>query len=326
MDFQHIRGFVSVAENESVSRAAHNLYITQPALSRQIIHLEEELGVRLFARTAGRMTLTRAGRRFLPEAHRILRDIDDAIASTGKRKQNLLTLRIGYIPALMYAFIADSLISYSKQHRDIAITMCEGSPTQQLQMLRDHNIDIACTSRIRADDLNSQRLARVPIVQVVPISYRPSMTDSPPLVRLHKETFISLDRNQYPHEEMIVRRVCRDAGFEPSLLEMDSVTSVLTSIALEQGIGVMPAHFHFMEHPGVRFESLPFITPDSDILAVTQKHKIPAYVQDFIETLKKAARIRYMTKFWQLGDQASEKAFATPDRRSRERRKVLIEM
>jgi len=72
MDLRHLRTFVTVADLGTVSRAALRLHIAQPALSRQIIALEEELGVALFDRVAGRLTLSGAGERLLANCRGLL--------------------------------------------------------------------------------------------------------------------------------------------------------------------------------------------------------------------------------------------------------------
>ncbi|MDQ3271651.1 MAG: LysR family transcriptional regulator, partial [Pseudomonadota bacterium] len=72
MELRHLRYFVGVAEQGSVSRAAEKLFIAQPALSAQIRQLEEELGVSLFVRLPRGVRLTQAGESFLADAKAIL--------------------------------------------------------------------------------------------------------------------------------------------------------------------------------------------------------------------------------------------------------------
>jgi LysR family transcriptional regulator, benzoate and cis,cis-muconate-responsive activator of ben and cat genes len=79
VELRHLRYFVSVAEIENVSRAASKLHISQPALSRQIRDLEDEIGVPLLERTAKSVSLTQAGRVFLDEARAVLERADQAI-------------------------------------------------------------------------------------------------------------------------------------------------------------------------------------------------------------------------------------------------------
>jgi DNA-binding transcriptional LysR family regulator len=81
MSLAQIETFVAVARTQSMTRAAEHLRVAQPALSRQIKSLEEELGTRLFARTSRGMALLPAGEAFLEHARRIL----DEIAAARRR-------------------------------------------------------------------------------------------------------------------------------------------------------------------------------------------------------------------------------------------------
>ena len=79
MELRHLRYFVAVAEMENVSRAALKLHVSQPALSRQIRDLEDEIGFCLLERTAKSVRLTDAGRAFLNDARTLLRQADEAV-------------------------------------------------------------------------------------------------------------------------------------------------------------------------------------------------------------------------------------------------------
>src|SRR2546425_12935588 len=79
MELRHLRYFIGVAEEENVSRAALKLHVSQPALSRQIRDLEEELGFLLLERSAKAVRLTEAGRAFLTEARAVLQRAEAAV-------------------------------------------------------------------------------------------------------------------------------------------------------------------------------------------------------------------------------------------------------
>lgn len=85
MSFAQIVSFVTVAETRSVSGASARLRVAQPALSRQIKSLEDELGATLFARTSKGMSLLPEGEVFLEHARRILADVEAAKISLRKR-------------------------------------------------------------------------------------------------------------------------------------------------------------------------------------------------------------------------------------------------
>jgi monoterpene epsilon-lactone hydrolase len=82
IELRHLRGFVTVAEELNFGRAAARLYISQPALSRQIRVLERLIGCDLFRRSTHRVELTLAGEALLERVRRLLLDLDDAVAAT----------------------------------------------------------------------------------------------------------------------------------------------------------------------------------------------------------------------------------------------------
>src|SRR5512138_3100907 len=99
MELRHLRYFTAVAREENVTRAALKLHVSQPALSRQIRDLEDDLGFALLERTAKSVRLTDAGRVFLEEARAVLGRVDAGVA----KARNLASgggseLHIGYAP------------------------------------------------------------------------------------------------------------------------------------------------------------------------------------------------------------------------------------
>src|SRR5216684_248174 len=78
MELRHLRYFVAVGEDQHYGRAAERLGIAQPALSRQIQDLEEELGFEVFERLPRGVRLSAAGKLFLDDARRILQQVDEA--------------------------------------------------------------------------------------------------------------------------------------------------------------------------------------------------------------------------------------------------------
>ncbi|RYZ65915.1 MAG: LysR family transcriptional regulator [Proteobacteria bacterium] len=85
MSLQQLRYFVTVAEEEHVTRAAERLHVSQPPLSRQIRALEDELGHALFERRGRGVVLTDYGRHFAERATAILRQVDDVLAEARAR-------------------------------------------------------------------------------------------------------------------------------------------------------------------------------------------------------------------------------------------------
>src|SRR5580765_6903149 len=116
MELRHLRYFIEVAEEENVSRAALKLHVSQPALSRQVRDLEEELGFPLLERSAKSVRLTEAGRMFLSEARAVLQRADEAvkaartIAGGGSGE-----LHVGYAPSLTARILPATLRAFQAE-------------------------------------------------------------------------------------------------------------------------------------------------------------------------------------------------------------------
>jgi DNA-binding transcriptional LysR family regulator len=103
MELRHLRYFVAVGEEERYGLAAHRLHVAQPALSRQIRDLETEIGFPLFDRLPRGVKLSAAGRLFLTDARRILREIEEAkVRAERIAHGNVGTLRIGIATGLSW--------------------------------------------------------------------------------------------------------------------------------------------------------------------------------------------------------------------------------
>src|ERR1700685_3796548 len=97
MELRHLRYFAAVGEEQHYGRAAHRLGVAQPALSRQIQDLEEELGFKVFDRLPRGVKLSAAGRLFLEDTRRILQSVDEATTrATRVARGESGTLRIGF--------------------------------------------------------------------------------------------------------------------------------------------------------------------------------------------------------------------------------------
>jgi len=97
MELRHLRYFVAVGEEQHYGRASRRLRVAQPALSRQIQDLEEEVGFKLFDRLPRGVKLNPAGKLFLEDARRILQEVSDAAARAARVARGRSgTLRVGF--------------------------------------------------------------------------------------------------------------------------------------------------------------------------------------------------------------------------------------
>jgi len=144
MDLRHLRYFVAVAEQQNITRAALQLHLSQPPLSRQMRNLEEDLGVALFNREAKAVRLTEAGRVFLTEARIILQRVEEAVelvkdVAKGKRGE----IHVGYAPSLTVEVLPRALRYFRESNPAVGVQLHDLSTQEMLRGLRDGKLHAA---------------------------------------------------------------------------------------------------------------------------------------------------------------------------------------
>src|SRR5687767_2357900 len=144
MELRHLRYFVAVAEEQSVTRAAVRLHISQPPLSRQIGDLEDELGVALFDDGAKSIRLTEAGKLFLSEARTVLQRADEAVqmvkaVANGQSGE----IHVGYAPSLTVEILPRALKFFQKANPGVRVQLHDLSTQEMLRGLRDGKLNVA---------------------------------------------------------------------------------------------------------------------------------------------------------------------------------------
>src|SRR4051812_20326900 len=120
MELRHLRYFVAVAEELHFGRAAQRLHIVQPALSKQIASLENELGLQLFHRTKRRVTITDAGHAFYEEVRVILHRVDRAVELAQMTAAGQVgSLDLGFIGPAMWSVLPRLLEEHHKGAPDV---------------------------------------------------------------------------------------------------------------------------------------------------------------------------------------------------------------
>jgi DNA-binding transcriptional LysR family regulator len=177
LDLRLVRYFVAVATELHFGRAAARLYVSQPAVSKQIRKLEDQLGEPLFERDSRHVILTARGRQFFDDAQRLL-----ALADTMQQPSRPAGLRIAHIHELSTSrVVADA---FAREHPDVPLLEHAMDSITQLNALLEHRIDVAIlrvTTRMRVARPAgwSHRLLRLePMVLVGPRGEPPRATAS----------------------------------------------------------------------------------------------------------------------------------------------------
>ncbi len=261
MELRHLKYFVIAAQELSFSRAAARLFISQPALSRQIKDLEDELSVLLFERKSQGLKLTEAGKFFLEQAKDILNRSHVAVQTLKAHYTNTLELLVvGYIPTILQTFLGQTLHHFGQAYPEVAVRLQELPPAQQVQALRDGAIDIAFMGN-PPDELDEEFtvkcVKKVPIAALLPQTHPLANRSSIHLAELASEKFIGMSEETFPGRNDRIRDTCRCAGFTPNLhLFADSHASMIALVGAGQGVAVMPNEAEALPHPQVVFMPL----------------------------------------------------------------------
>jgi DNA-binding transcriptional LysR family regulator len=143
MELRHLRYFVAVGEEQHYRRAAERLRVAQPALSRQIQMLEEELGFKLFERLPRGVRITDAGKLFLDDARRILQEVNDSL---GRAKRIALgqsgTLRIGFVESISWqGIVPDSLRDFRQNQPGVELQLRSLRSIEQISAIHSGSLD-----------------------------------------------------------------------------------------------------------------------------------------------------------------------------------------
>ena len=143
MELRHLRYFVAAGEEEHYRRAAQRLRVAQPALSRQIQDLEDEIGFKLFERLPRGVKITDAGKLFLNDARRILHEVNDATARAKRIASGQSgTLRIGFVQSLSFhGIVPDSLRFFREQLPDAELQPMPLNSTEQFAGVQSGSLD-----------------------------------------------------------------------------------------------------------------------------------------------------------------------------------------
>jgi DNA-binding transcriptional LysR family regulator len=245
MDLRHLRTFVTVAELGTVSQAALRLHIAQPALSRQIIALEQELGVALFDRVAGRLTLSGAGERLVDNCRGLL----NYARELGERAQQLRrsdagVLKVAASPHFIEGVFPDFLRRYAKRFPEVEVKLVDVVGEPMIGMLERGEIHLAQAS-VTAIGPHEGQIGSRPLESVEMLAACHAG------LQLGKGGTVEIERlAPYPllhtGPEYVMRRTfdaaCRLAGFNPNIaLECRAPHALLGMAEAGHGIAIIPS-------------------------------------------------------------------------------------
>jgi DNA-binding transcriptional LysR family regulator len=253
MELRHLRYFVTVAETRNITRAAERLRVAQPALSRQLRDLEDELGVTLLERGRKGVNVTAAGREFHRRAKTLLADAAravDAARIAGGAIAGRLTL--GFPTGLHLDHLGPVIEAFRAAHPQVEFAFVHGLREPQMKALRDGSLELAFVNVPGPlHGMDHCVVWRVPFAVVMPEKHRLAKRKSLEFADLEGENFVFCTRESRPEFYDEFFRHCTNAGFHPKVVQEVGgyPTTILALIGQGVGLSVVP---HFEHAEGIR--------------------------------------------------------------------------
>lgn len=288
IELRHLRYFLVVAEELHFSRAAERLDIAQPPLSQMIRRLEHELGASLFHRSKRRVSLTDAGVIFQEEAKRTLAQAEQAIASVRRASRGELgRLVVGFIGSATYSVLPPIVRRFREQYPDVDVTLQELSTVQQLQALRDGQLQVGFLRPFALDPLlKSKVVLREPLMAALPEQHRLARHAKVSMRTLANEPFILFPRSLAPEMHDQIIGLCQHARFSPRVAqEAMQLPTIVSLVAAGLGVAVIPASLQNLGRVGVHYCAIRESTPQAELVVAWRAEPPSALLQSFLRVV-----------------------------------------
>lgn len=294
MELRHLRYFVAVAEEQNLTRAAVRLRVAQPALSRQMKDLEEELEATLFDRGHAGVQLTLAGKAFYERARAILVQANEA-ANEVRTAAGVISgrLTVGFPSGIHLNQLAPAIDAFKKSHPKVEFDFMHGYNREQVKALRAGLIDVAFVNASSdLDKLEHEVIWRVPYKVVLPETHKLAKRKQLTLMDLLHEDMVFCTREAFPEFYDDFHHHCTNAGFRPRIIKEVGgyLTNALGLVSVGMGLSVGP-HFERAENiKGIVWR--PLIKPELwvDFALVWRRDAVTTLLQAFIDTTIKMTR------------------------------------
>jgi DNA-binding transcriptional LysR family regulator len=242
MELRHLRYFVAVGEEQHYGRAARRLRLAQPALSRQIQDLEQEIGFRLFDRLPRGVKISEAGKMFLNDARRILQEVNDATARAKRIACGLAgTLRIGFVESISWhGIIPDSIRDFRERHPDAELQLKALSSLEQISAIQSGSLDTGFAVPLANPDhgLAHFQVGAIKAVLAVPKGHALTRPKKIRLRDLVNMPFILFPKWAIPNAYDRLMAACARGGLKaPRIVQETAVETMILSL-VQCGVGV----------------------------------------------------------------------------------------
>jgi LysR family transcriptional regulator, transcription activator of glutamate synthase operon len=257
INIDDLRVFLTVADTEHVTAAAGRLHLSQPAITRALLRLEQQLGVQLFDRPGHRVRLNAYGRSLVTYAGRIVGQLDAAESELAALSDpHAGPVRVGFLPSLGTWLVPDLIRSFRAIEPGVRFVIHQATADHLSQMLGNGEIDMVLTSpRPKLDEPAGWKpLANEQLGLAVPPDHRLATRRRVNLSEASDDPFIAFTPEAGLRQ--IADRLCRHAGFAPTVaFQSSDVATVRALVRAGFGVAILPS-----DNPPDRDTSPPMLT------------------------------------------------------------------
>ncbi len=290
MELDQLRHFLKVAEHANFTRAAAEVKLSQPALSRSIARLEEELGQPLLERQTRSVTLTDCGQMLLDRARQILHLVEDTEAQfqddgrTGR-------IRVAAIPTIAPYFLPEQLRGFRRRFPEASVIVHEDTTDHLLKRLNEGSIDVAIAALpIEAKYLQVEKLFEEELLLVMSAEHELAQKNSIQMRDISPLPFVLLGEAHCLTDSIV--SFCHQKSFHPVSVERTSQLAMVQElVALHHGISFVPKMAADLDTCSRRiYRSLSGKKPMRTVVMLTNSYRYQSRLQkSFQEFLRKNA-------------------------------------
>lgn len=288
MELRHLKYLLALGKELHFAKAAEKLFITQPALSKQIQQLEGELGTKLLNRTKRSVSLTPAGKYLMDEADYIINHLDRVVDATKRKGEGEEgEIRIGFVGSAMQNIIPELLEQMSKVHPNIHSSLDELDNKDQLEAITRDKLDIGF---VRLESVHKGFEQRVVLEDsfslVVSNQHLIQPKNFKSLNQFKDEQFI-LFSNDYSQEYYDnIMSIFTDHGFEPKVSHRSvQANSIFRLVERQLGVAIVPSALQGGLDLGVSFIPLDHLQQRTKLMAIWDANNRNEALTKFLELL-----------------------------------------
>jgi DNA-binding transcriptional LysR family regulator len=296
MELRHLRYFLAVGEASNFTKAAAQLRVAQPALSRQVKSLEDEIGVDLLRRGPRGVTLTAEGKLFLEEVRELLKRADDSVEKIRALARDEYTeLHVGYAPTPTVEILPPGVAAFRRSAPRVKLLLHDLSSDELIGGLRNGTLELAIMAQLNgvqsAVGIEFEPLRTYPLCVALPAAHPFTRRKSVPLRKVASEPLIGLRHKDYPEYYRILDHIFAAIAVKPRItLECDSTSSLLVEVEAGHGIALCIPIFQLVTGKRLVYRPVTGTTELASVgIARAINGKVTSAGERFCEILRKTS-------------------------------------